>query len=211
MRAEDGRKIAAMRSIPKVSVDAPAGGPDPAGSEAAAAGGADRATQAAPALMEPGVRAAPTRDRARDAAQDWVDLERRLAKEASRRSKSDLLSGAEAQALAEAAAQARTAKAEAERSIDSEAGGVPTRRERREHASAGRLRRLSKVLALVLSVFVLGFVVGRVSTLPGALTGDRAARPASPSSVLKLDRDASAFANRAQSPVREPEPADGGR
>jgi len=180
-----------MRSTPKANVDA--GDPGPA----------------APVLVEPGVRAAGRREPAVDAARDWVDLERRLAMDASRRSKRDVLSGAEAKALAEAAAQARMANPGTEPAP--EAGGVRDRRESREHASAGRLRRLFKVLALVLAAFVLGLAAGRVSIRLESRPGDRAPRQGAPASELKLDRDASSFANRVQSPAREPAPAAGGK
>jgi len=180
-----------MRSTPKANVDAGDSGP------------------AAPALVEPGVRAAGGRERAGDAVQDWVDLECRLAMDASRRSKRDVLSGAEARALAEAAAQARMANAGTEPAP--EAGGVRDRRESREHASAQRLRRLFKVLALVLAAFVLGLAVGRVSMRLESRPGDRAAHLGATAPELKLDRDASSFANRFQSRAREPAPAAGGR
>ncbi len=182
-----------MRSTPKANVDAPAGGPGPA----------------VPALVEPGVRAAPRRERAGDAAQDWVDLERRLAMDAGRQSKRDVLSGAEAKALAEAAAQGRMANAAAEPAP--EAGAVRARRESRDHASVRRLRRLSKVLALVLTAFVLGFAVSRVSMRLESRPGERGARLGAPASELKLDRNASSFANRVQSPAREPAPVAGGQ
>ncbi len=180
-----------MRSTPKANVDAGGAGP------------------AAPALVEPGVRAAPGRERAGEAAQDWVDLERRLETDASRRSKRDVLSGAEAKALAEAAAQARMANPGTEPAP--EAGGVRDRRESREHASAQRLRRLFKVLALVLTAFVLGIAAGRVSMRLESRPGDRAAHLGAPAPELKLDRDPSSFANRVQSPAREPARAAGGK
>ncbi len=142
-----------------------------------------------------------------DAAQDWVDLERRLATEANRRGKSDLLSGAEAQALAEAAGRARRADAEAKRPPSPGAGADRTRRGHRGRASKGPLGRLFMVLALVLTAFVLGFAVSRVSTRPEARPGDRAA----PAPVLRLDRDASAFASRIEAPAREPAPVAGKR
>ncbi len=170
-----------MRSTPKANVDKPAGGPGPA----------------APALVEPGVRAAARRERARDAAQDWAELERRLATEADRRGTSEFLTGAEARALSEAAGGARTANVEAPHPPASTPFGEQSRRESRGRSR--RLRRLSTVIVLVLAAFVLGFAVSRISMRQEARPGERAA----PAPELKLDRDASSFADRVSSPERE--------
>lgn len=180
-----------MRSTPKANVDARDSSP------------------AAPVLVEPGVRAAGRRERAGDAVQDWIDLERRLAMDASRRSKRDVLSDAEAKAFAEAAARERMANAGTEPAP--EAGAVRDRRESHGHASARRLRRLFKVLALVLAAFALGIAASRVSMRLESRPADRAARPGAPAPELKLDRDASSFANRVQSPPPEPAPTAGRR
>jgi len=168
-----------VRSTPKSNVDKPAGVPGPA----------------APALVEPGVRAATRRERGRDAAQDWAELERRLAMEADRRGTSDLFSGAEAQALAEAAG-VNMANAEAPHPPATGSIGKSSRRE--SHGRSRRLLRLFTVIVLVLTAFVLGFAVSRISMRSEARPGERAA----PAPELKLDRDPSSFANRVPPPER---------
>lgn len=165
-----------MRSTPKANVD---GGPGPA----------------APALVDPVARVAARRERGRDAAQDWAELERRLATDADRRGASDLLSGTEAQALAEAAG-ANRANAVAPHPPATAAFGESTRRE--SHGRSRRLRRLSAVIVLVLAAFVLGFAASRISMRSEARPGERAA----PALELKLDRDPSSFANRVRPPER---------